>query len=192
MKKETIDKLFQLAKPYLAVRQNQIHTELAFRFAQRLLEHEGGRSEIVLPAIILHDVGWSTVPEELHLQAFRPVNADKQINRIHEVEGAKLAGNILRQVGINEADCAEICRIIENHDSGLYPTTLEEKLVKDADKLWRFAPVGFGIDSKRFSIEPEKYWQMLEGFSREWFFTDYARELARMELKKVKENDLFS
>ncbi|MBS4025391.1 MAG: HD domain-containing protein [Clostridia bacterium] len=184
---EILNKLFELAKPYLAVRQNQIHTELSYQFARQLLDHEGGREEIVLPAIILHDVGWSAVPVELQVKAFHPINSDKQINRIHEVEGAKIAKNILGQVGINEKDCDEISRIIESHDSGLSPITLEEKLVKDADKLWRFNPTGFAIDAERFSIEPENYWELLEGFRQQWFFTNYARELAGKELISVKE-----
>jgi hypothetical protein len=189
---QIVNRLFELAKPYLAVRQNQIHTELCYGFARQLLEYEGGREEIVLPAIILHDVGWSAVPEELQVKAFHPVNADKQINRIHEVEGAKIARSILHQVGIVAQDCEEITRIIESHDSGLNPSTLEEKLVKDADKLWRFTPTGFAIDGKRFAIEPAKYWQMLEEFRQQWFFTDFARDLAGKELLQVKEVGLKS
>jgi len=33
--------------------------------------------EIVLPAILLHDVGWKMVPEEKELNAFGPKPKDK-------------------------------------------------------------------------------------------------------------------
>lgn len=167
------------------MRENQKHTEIAYNFALKLLECLGGRPEIVLPAIILHDVGWSAIPPEQHLLAFGP-GFDEELRRVHEVEGAKIAGELLQRVPLNKEDCQEICRIIENHDSGENPLSLEEKLVKDADKLFRFSPEGFAIDAKRFGIDTRKYWEKLHHFRDQWFFTDYGWELAGAELKKVE------
>ncbi len=182
---ETCNKLFFLAKPYLNVRHNDIHTRISYNFARRLLEKLGGRPEIILPAIILHDVGWSAVPIKKHAQAFGPKEFDEELRRIHEVEGAKIASKILENVPLSRDDCREICRIIESHDSGENPLTLEEKLVKDADKLWRFTMEGYTIDYQRFKIEAEEYWRMLQDFLHDWFFTDLAKDLARKELEKV-------
>jgi len=184
--------LFDLAEPYLKVRHNDIHTKISFDFARQLLEDLGGRPEIVLPAIILHDVGWSAVPEEKHLQAFGPEKFDAELRRIHEIEGAKIAGKILEKIPLAPEDRLEICRIIEIHDSGENPLTLEEKIVKDADKLWRYTMEGYTIDYQRFDIDAKKYWKMLHGFLKNWFFTDRARELARRELEKVGEKKGFS
>jgi hypothetical protein len=184
-------RLFSLAGPYLTVRQNQIHTEICYEFALRLLRHLNARPEIVLPAIILHDVGWSAVPTEQHLMAFGPKAIDEELRRIHEVEGAKIAAGILQEVSLNEDDRLEICRIIEIHDSGNNPLSLEEKIVKDADKLFRFSPEGFSIDVERFSIDARGYWKKLHELRDQWFFTDLGRELASGELQKI-EKELFS
>ena len=100
--------LIELAKPYLSVRENQKHMEISLAFARELLRHLGGKEEIVLPAIILHDVGWSAIPTDMHLLAFGPDESDRNINRIHEVEGAKIAASILEKVTLKKEDCLEI------------------------------------------------------------------------------------
>lgn len=184
------NELFELAKPYLTVRHNQVHTEICYSFAQQLLEKLGGDPEIVLPAIILHDVGWSAVPTEQHLLAFGPRKIDENIRRIHEVEGAKIAARLLEQTSVKEENRLEICRIIESHDSSEKAISLEEKIVKDADKLFRFSPEGFSIDAERFAIERVEYREMLQQFIKHWFFTDLAKEIAAKELPKIKNPQL--
>jgi HD superfamily phosphodiesterase len=131
--------IYRLAQPYLATRDNEIHTRIAYRFACRFLRIEGGDEAVVLPAVILHDVGWKAIPEELQLEAFRPGNSDMEINRIHEVQGAAIAGRILEQADYDPAKAKEIVEIIVGHDSRTEPLSLNDSLVKDADKLWRFS-----------------------------------------------------
>ena len=182
---EICNHLFKLAAPYLTVRFNQEHTEITFTFAKELQEILGGRKEIIFPAIILHDVGWSAVPEEEHLKAFGP-NSDPDLNRIHEIEGAKIAAKLLQEVSLNHTHKEEICRIIESHDSGQNPITLEEKIVKDADKLFRFSPRGFSIDAKRFNVDLREYWHLLNERRKQWFFTDRAKTIAGNQLVIVE------
>jgi HD superfamily phosphodiesterase len=161
MEREMDNLLFDLARPYLTVRLNQEHTEICYLFARELQEKLGGIKEIIFLAIILHDVGWSAVPQELLPKAFGP-KSDPSINRIHEIEGAKIAAVLLRQVPLENAVRQEICRIVISHDSGSNPHTLEEKIVKDADKLFRFSPRGFAIDAERFNVDAGEYWHFLD------------------------------
>lgn len=184
MEKATCDRLFALAAPYLTVRLNQEHTEICFSFAKELQASLGGSKEIIFAAIILHDVGWSAVPQELLLKAFGP-RGDQGINRIHEIEGVKIAAKILEQVSLDASVRQEILRIVENHDSGHNPLTLEEKIVKDADKLFRFTPRGFAVDVERFAVDGEEYWHYLDRMKEQWFFTPAGKEIAARELKKA-------
>ena len=62
-------RIFELAKPLLATRDNELHTRVAYSFALKLLAAEGGDEYVVLPAVILHDIGWKSIPEEDHLKA---------------------------------------------------------------------------------------------------------------------------
>jgi|GEM_PF-704016 len=184
MERETDDLLFDLARPYLTVRLNQEHTEICYLFARELQEKLGGSKEIIFPAIILHDVGWSAVLQELLPKAFGP-KSDPGINRIHEIEGAKIAAVLLQQVPLDDAVRQEICRIIESHDSGSNPHTLEEKIVKDADKLFRFSSRGFAIDVERFNVDAGEYWHFLDRVKEQWFFTPVGKEIAGRELDKI-------
>ena len=77
-------RIYELAKPFLETRDNEIHTRIAFSFALKLLAAEGGNEAVVLPAVMLHDVGWKSVPEDLQLKAFGPGRNDREINRVHE------------------------------------------------------------------------------------------------------------
>ena len=66
------ERIYQLAKPYLTVRHNDIHTQIALDFAVRLLKGGKGDRRVVIPAIILHDVGYSRFSDEMLSMAFGP------------------------------------------------------------------------------------------------------------------------
>jgi HD superfamily phosphodiesterase len=140
---EPYKKIQELARPYLDTRKNDIHTEISTRHAYQLLELEGGTEEVVIPAILLHDVGWKKVPEDIQLKAFGPKVSMPEWNRVHEVEGARIAEEILKKVGYDQEKIKEIVRIIEGHDSRKKPFSLNDKIVKDADKLWRYSNDAF-------------------------------------------------
>ena len=53
------------AKPWLDVRSNDEHTLISYWLAQALLRrHPDADDRVVLPAVLLHDVGWKMFPEE--------------------------------------------------------------------------------------------------------------------------------
>ena len=64
--------IYELAKPFLDTRNNEIHMRISRDFAERLVREEGGDPMVIFPAIILHDVGWKMIPEDMHLLAFGP------------------------------------------------------------------------------------------------------------------------
>jgi HD superfamily phosphodiesterase len=183
-----IESLWRLAEPFLNTRANDIHTPIAVRFAHELLRREGGDESIVIPAMILHDVGWERVPEHLQLSAFGPKANAPEINRIHEREGAAIAEEILKRIGYDEEKTREVLAIIEGHDSREIPISLNDKIVKDADKLWRYTREGFEIDIARFGETVEEGLERLSSSLEKWFFTGSAKAIARKELaERVKE-----
>jgi HD superfamily phosphodiesterase len=110
-------KIFERAKPFLRTRKNLIHTKIAFRYALKLLRNEDGDEDVVIPAVLLHDVGWKTIPPNLQLTAFGPNPSNPQLVRVHEGEGAKIAEAILKEFHYPPKKIKEICRIIRGHDS---------------------------------------------------------------------------
>jgi HD superfamily phosphodiesterase len=178
--------IYQLAKPYLNTRRNDVHTEISMRFAYQLMESEGGNERIVIPAIILHDVGWQKVPAALQLKAFGPKATSPEINRTHEKEGVKIAKDILEKVNYDAAEMRWILEIIDGHDSRKQSISLNDQIVKDADKLWRYTKVGFQIDTERFGESCVDGLNRLRNALPVWFFTHTARKLAGEELEKLE------
>ena len=172
--------LFALAAPYLDTRSNDVHTAIAYDLVLRLLEqHPDADAGVVLPAVILHDVGWKTVPEKLQLTAFGPNMSNPELQRRHETEGARIAGEILERVGYDSAKAAAVVAIIDGHDTRAAALSLEDQLVKDADKLWRFTSNGLKIDVQRFGLRREQHIAWLAERIDPWLFTPEARQLAR-------------
>ena len=63
-----ISKLFHEAEPYLAARGDARHINVAHQYSLILMKQEGGNEKIVEPAIILHDVGWSSLkPKQIEM-----------------------------------------------------------------------------------------------------------------------------
>jgi len=172
----------KLAESYLRTRKNDIHTEISTRFAYRLLEGEAGDEDIVIPAILVHDVGWSQVPEELQLKAFGPKATLPEWNRVHEVEGVRIARKILEEAGVELRKIEEILVIIEGHDSRKEGISLNDKLVKDADKLWRYSREGVEINRRRYDYSFDHYLERLRSHLEGWFLTDSARQVAKTEM----------
>ncbi len=182
--KPIYERMLALAQPYLDTRRNDVHVAVSYRYVVQLLERVPADEDIVIPAILLHDLGWKMVPEELQLTAFGPTIQNPELNRRHEVEGVRLAREILQQVNYDLAKTNEILTIIDGHDSRKTALSVNDRVVKDADKLWRFAPEGFWIDHQRFGIPGREYadWivQQIDG----WFFTEAGKSIARAELEQ--------
>lgn len=181
-RKPIYQRIYQGAKPFLQTRKNLIHTKIALRYALKLLKKVKGDREVVIPAVLLHDVGWKTVPENLHLTAFGPNQSNPKLTRVHEVEGAKIAREILEALYYPPEKVKEICRIIRGHDSRKRPISQSDRIVKDADRLFRYSRKGMAIDLDRFHIPRRNYLNFLEGQIEKWFFLSDSRQLASGEL----------
>ena len=183
-------RLWRLAKPYLDTRKNEIHTRISVGLAMRLLEKERGTPDVVIPAVILHDVGWKQIPEELQLTAFGPKASAPELNRSHEIQSVKIARALLKKVSYDRLLTGEILFIIDGHDSRPEAVSKNDALVKDADKLWRYTPDGFGIDIERFGETYQEGLIRLQDNLEHWFLTASGKQYARTLLsKREKEND---
>lgn len=180
------EKIRQLANPYLDTRHNDVHTDISTRLAYELLKREGGDEEIVIPAIILHDTGWKKVPADQHLKAFGPNATKPELNRLHEVEGVKIAEEILQDIQYDPPKINQILEIIDGHDSRQKAVSLNDMIVKDADKLWRYSKSGFYIDIERFGESPAEGLMRLQNRIFQKLFTATAKEIATEKLSRLE------
>ena len=184
MLKDIYERIWDLARPYLNTRKNDIHTEVSTGLAQQLLAQEGGEEDIVIPAIILHDVGWKEVPEDIQSKAFGPKATMPEWNRVHEVEGAKIAGDILRKVNYHEGKILEIQEIIKGHDSRKEPISLNDSVVKDADKLWRYSETAIRGIQMGFGLTFEECIERLRRNLESWLLTKSGKRMAEEEIEE--------
>ncbi|MBB2891962.1 HD domain-containing protein [Flexivirga oryzae] len=174
------DAVWRLAVPHLHVRSNDAHTAYSYGLAKALCDlHPEADRDVVLPAIILHDTGWSRVPEDEVLEAIRPGGGRKDLVLLHEKEGAAIARDVLGQLGRDPEQIEEIVQIVDGHDSRLTSLSLNDSLVKDADKLWRLTPHGVDTVMDWFGLTRGQAHLLIGSRVHEHLFTDAARTIAR-------------
>ncbi len=175
------------ARPYMRTRKNDIHIPLSYDYAARLLErHPEADAEVVLLAILLHDIGWAVVDQEAMLgEAFGANAMEADVRFAHEREGARLAREILGGLGYAAAVIDEVADIIDGHDTRPHAISRNDELVKDADALWRFSVVGTAIACDWWGETPSAYGRRVTAMIDERLFTQTAREIARAELAQT-------
>ena len=168
------------AAGFLAIRDNDAHSLFAWGLASALLSQlPGARPEIVLPAILLHDTGWSTVTPGDALEAIAPGGSRKDLVRHHELEGARIAATILADLNFPAADVAEILAIIDGHDSRPQALSLNDAIVKDADKLWRLTPHGLDTVCRWFGLSRGEALRLCSLRVQDHLCTDPGRAIGR-------------
>ncbi len=98
--------------------------------AKAIAAEEGARLEVVVPAAWLHDL--VNVPKD-----------DPRRSQASRLSAAE-ASRFLRSVGYPEEHLADIAHAIEAHSysAGIEPTTLEARVVQDADRLDGLGAIG--------------------------------------------------
>jgi HD domain len=182
-------RIYALAEPYWQTRSNEIHVPGSYALAQELLAaYPRADADIVLPAILLHDIGYMVVPADDHLRGLAGAvrGWEPDITRRHEIQGASLAGEILGLVGWDSERTVLIQDIVDGHDSRTEAESLEDTLVKDADKLWRYTESAVRICHRWMELSTDAYMDWVKSEIDHWLFTEAARELAHRELARSR------
>ena len=176
------------ALPYMRARKNDVHIPMAYDYAQRLLsQHPAVDREVVLLAILLHDIGWAVVDQEaIYREGFGPEMMQSDVRIAHEREGARLARGILVQLGYPATVIDRVVEIIDGHDTRAQALSPEDELVKDADALWRFSVAGIAVACDWFGLTPGEYADRTEPQIAGRLFTETARTIARAELADTR------
>lgn len=158
------------------------HTRAVVQNGKTLLAKEGGNPRVVIPALILHDVGWSQVDFSDFITA--PAEAKKDVGSIHlhMRYGARIASDILHELHWDAALIPRITAIIAVHDLPEEIRALDDldaTLVFEADWLDKYVPQR----QERYvrPVKGERAVEELREFlnmnKSQWFSTVTAREL---------------
>lgn len=151
------DPVWRAAEPYMRARKNDVHIPLSFDWAVRLLDHfPQADRDVCLLAILLHDIGWWAIDMETILeQGFRSENIlQSDVRYRHEAEGVRLARQVLAETGWDQAVIDQVCEIIDGHDTRPDPRHLNDRIVRDSDKLWRYEVTGTAVACDWFGETP--------------------------------------
>lgn len=159
------DPVWRKAEPYMRARKNDIHIPLSFAWAARLLKHHPAADrDICLLAILLHDIGWYSIDmEDIIEKGFSGPNMlQSDVRYLHEAEGVRMATEVLQATNWDTKMIAQVCEIIDGHDTRPNPRHLNDRIVRDADKLWRFDVTGIAVACDWFKLTPRAYADRLE------------------------------
>lgn len=181
--------LWEAARPYLDVRDNDRHTVGVYALARMFLREEPEADEsTVLPAVVLHDVGWKMIPKELLLEAIGSKPTRLDLMREHEVQGGKIARDILEAVRPEGVDHDAVLAIIDGHDTRDEGISPSDAVMKDSDKGWRLTPTGIRLIKSWYCEEASDEWfvEMVERRSNPKMLTKAGQSFARAVTASIK------
>jgi hypothetical protein len=154
-----LDPLWKTVVEETRARGNDIHLPISLAYAERLCRaYPEADAELVRVAILLHDTGWAHVDESRILsEGFTGDWRKAAIRFEHEAEGCKVARRVLPGLGYAAEFIEQVCGIIDGHDTRPVAYSLEDALVRDADRLWRFDHAGIALASSWFGMTPAAY-----------------------------------
>jgi len=110
------------------------HALAVLKYAEQILEAEGGDPLVVKAAAILHDIGIQEA-ERKHGSA---------AGKYQEIEGPPIARPILEALSVSPDQTDHVCRIVGSHHTANDLDTLEFRIVWDADQLVNLLDRGVG------------------------------------------------
>ncbi|AEI46891.1 HD domain-containing protein [Runella slithyformis] len=182
--------IFKAAERYMRVRKNDVHIPLSYHYALRLLDsYPGVDADVVAAGIILHDIGWYSIDEEdIFKKGFQSENfMQSDVRYLHESEGVRLSAEVLKGLGYHEEFIRKVGEIIDGHDTRKFAKSPEDKIVRDADKLWRFHVVGVSVAADWFKQTPAQYANRLETDIIPLLDLPESVEMARADLAQTRE-----
>ena len=148
---------------------------------------------LLIPVIILHDVGYAKVPEKND-----PYNLDNR--KLHSEEGAKITEKILRKLNYPQDKIAKIKKFVLHHDDWAFGESFKDepvlKVFNNFDFIWMTSKKGFqivrkflGLNKKEFYQQIPKYYKKNNEEGRTFFNKNI--ELFYKKLMKDRKKEIF-
>ncbi|MDQ4101176.1 MAG: HD domain-containing protein [Thermoproteota archaeon] len=153
------------------------HIMRVYKNAKKIGKVEGGDMEILLPAVLLHDI---------IVFAKGSTNSSKSSD-----ESAILAENILQGYGYTQDQINQICYCIRvhNYTKKVVPTTLEGRILQDADRLDALGAIGIartfsvsGSENRPFYNAHDPFWETHRSLDdKQWTLDHFQTKLLKLE-----------
>lgn len=181
--------IFKKAKSFLKKGQKKdffIHTKWVVKSAQILLKGQRGDESVLIPAAILHDVGWAKVPAKL--QVANDKKSQQECLKLHLKYGALIAKAILIDLDYPKDKIKKIISIILAHKFQ-DPSDLNKRLLIDADNLSDVFKQPFYLDVKQYKTTTKQNYDVRK---KNKFYTKTAKAIfAKQMTDRKKEIESF-
>lgn len=177
-------KIWDLAVPYLekgTMKDFVLHTKYVVKSMEMIIAGEGGNASILIPAAILHDVGWSKVAPEL--QNNSELEKKREGQRQHIAFAKEIIEEILSQLDYEKEDIDHIASIVAAHKFQ-DPKDKEKQMLIDADNLSDTFGEQFKSDVKSYNSTPQ---QVYEYRTRNEYYSETAKKIAEKNMAKLEE-----
>ena len=181
---EELDPLWRAVVQETRTRGNDIHLPISLAFAERLCRaYPDADAGLVRVATLLHDTGWAHVDESRIIsEGFAGDWRKAAIRYEHEKKGCEVARRVLPGLGYSPEFVERVCDIIDGHDTRPVAHSLEDALMRDADRLWRFDQAGIALASSWFGMDPATYTDRLAAEIVPELITQAAHDMAVADL----------
>ena len=176
--------IFERAEAYCKSPLDLVHLQESVQCAEWLCARERGNIDVVMPAIMLHDVGWAAMTENDREIAYGSTIESVRLLHRHEEEGAAMARQILAELKYDSLVIDEVATIIAYHETWQRARSTNEAIVKDANLLARFTPAGFEATCARLHKTEGELVSILNESVEKQFSTQNARIAGRLHLAK--------
>lgn len=183
-----LDPLWRAIVTESRTRSNDIHLPISVAYAERLCDaYPEADALLVRVTTLLHDTGWARVDEsKIISEGFGGDWRKADIRFQHERFGCDIAREVLPGLGYDDAFIERVTAIIDGHDTRQVSHSLEDSLVRDADRLWRFTATGIALASGWFGLSPAEYSRRLRSEIIPELLTDAAVQMAEAELARAE------
>ena len=180
--KEKYQNIWELAVKYLKKGLNKnfiIHTEGVVMAMELILKKEKGDPDILIPAAMLHDVGWANVPKKYQ----RATNKEDKLRgmKLHIESAPEIIKKILQSVNYKAFQINEIIDIVQAHKFKK-PRRLSKKMLIDADQLSDAFKEQFYSDVKVYKSTPEKLYNFRIKDNN--FYTKVAKDIFLEQMRQ--------
>ena len=160
--KSVYSRIWSLSKPYYqrGRKTDVAHILWMMDIALFVCEKEKLDDTLLIPLVILHDVGYSKIKKG------NPFNID--IRKAHMAEGTKLSEEILKSVAYPDSKIPIIVHYVSIHDNwalgdnAIYKNDIILGVFNDLDFIWMATQEGFSAVAKIHGFEPMEMINFLE------------------------------
>lgn len=165
MMKEIYKKILEKALPlYKKGREGDVeHIKWLSEVIIKYVDKSEVDYDILVPLVLLHDVGYSKVPEGSS-------SFDLDVRKLHSEEGVKIAGEILNELNYPTEKINEVKRLILKHDNWAFGDSFADEPIllafQNFDFMWMVSKKGYEIARKMMNKSPDEFYNQIEVFQK--------------------------